>query len=120
MQSITFFNGIYKHSSIIKWNPNQKFQEQMIGMHRQALNYIVSKDKNNNVEPGCTFCSMRQNNPIIPIETHRHFYSDCIHVERYWTAVRDWALPNHNATYTLRDRIYGKSNENHTVLITHS
>ena len=44
MQSITFFNGIYKNSSLIKCNPTQKFQKQMIGMHRQALNYIVSKD----------------------------------------------------------------------------
>ena len=81
MQSIKFFNGIYKNSSLIKCNPPQKFQEQMIGMHRQALNYIVSKNKNNNVEPGCTFCTIRQNNPIIELETHRHFYSDCIHVE---------------------------------------
>ena len=83
----------------------------MIGMHRQALNYIVSKDKNNNVEPGCTFCALQQNNPIIELETHRHFYSDCIHVERYWTEIRNWALPNHNASYTVRDRIYGKSDQ---------
>ena len=80
MQSIKFFNGIYKNSSLIKCNPKQKFQEQMKGMHRQALNYIDSKDKNNSVEPGCTFCTIRQNNPIKELETHRHFYSDCIHL----------------------------------------
>ena len=111
MQSIHFFKGIYKNSSKIKCNPPQKFQEQMITMHRQALNYIVSKDRNNEVEPGCTFCTMRQSNPIIDIETHRHFYSDCIHVERYWTEIRDWAQQTHNANYTVRDRIYGKSNQ---------
>ena len=83
----------------------------MIGMHRQALNYIVSRDTNNNVLPGCTFCTIGQNHPIIPIETYRHFYSDCIHVERYWTAVSEWALPHHIATYMVRDRIYGKLNE---------
>ena len=114
MQSIQFFNGIYKNSSLIKCNPKQKFQEQMIGMHRQALNYIVSKDKKNNVESGCTFCTLQQNHEIhaiIELETHRHFYSDCIHVERYWTEIRNWALPNHNASYTVRDRIYGKSDQ---------
>ena len=47
MQSIHFFKGIYKNSSKIKCNPPQKFQEQMITMHRQALNYIVSKDRKN-------------------------------------------------------------------------
>ena len=111
MQSIHFFKGIYKNSSKIKCNPPQKFQEQMITMHRQALNYIVSKDRKNEVQPGCTFCTMRQSNPIIDIETHRHFYSDCIHVERYWTEIRDWAQQTHNANYTVRDRIYGKSNQ---------
>ena len=45
MQSTRFFNGIYKNNAKIKCNPRQKFQEQMIGMHRQALNYIVSKNK---------------------------------------------------------------------------
>ena len=44
MQSLHFFRGIYKNGSKIKCNPPQKFQEQMIAMHRQALNYIVSKD----------------------------------------------------------------------------
>ena len=39
----------------------------MIKMHRQALNYIVSKDKKNDVQPGCTFCTMRQTNPIIEL-----------------------------------------------------
>ena len=102
---------MYKNNSKIKYNPKQKFQEQMIGMHRQALNYIVSKDKKNTVLPGCTFCTIGQNHPIVPIETHKHFYSDCIHAERYWTSVRDWALPYPNATFTVRDRIYGKSNE---------
>ena len=111
MQSLQFFRGIYNNSSKIKCNPPQKFQEQMITMHRQALNYIVSKDRKNDVLPGCTFCTMRQTNPIIDIETHRHFYSDCIHVERYWTEIRDWALPNHNANYSVRDRIYGKSDQ---------
>ena len=38
MQSINFFNGIYKNNSKIKCNPKLKFQEQMIGKHRQALN----------------------------------------------------------------------------------
>ena len=114
MQSIQFFNGIYKNSSLIKCNPKQKFQEQMIGMHRQALNCIVSKDKKNNVESGWTFCTLQQNHEIhaiIELETHRHFYSDCIHVERYWTEIRNWALPNHNASYTVRDRIYGKPDQ---------
>ena len=49
---------------------------------------------------------------MIDIETHKHFYSDCIHVERYWTNIRDWAIPNHNAHYTPRDRIYGKADQN--------
>ena len=111
MQSLQFFRGIYKNSSKIKCNPRQKFQEQMVTMHRQALNYIVSKDNKNDVLPGCTFCTMRQTNPIIDIETHRHFYSDCIHVERYWTEIRDWALQSHNANYSVRDRIYGKSDQ---------
>ena len=106
------FNAtIESKSSKIKCNPPQKFKEQMITMHRQALNYIVSKDKKNDVLPGCTFCTMRQTNPIIDIETHRHFYSDCIHVERYWTEIRDWALQSHNANYSVRDRIYGKSDQ---------
>ena len=42
--------------------------------------------------------ALRQNVPIMPIETHRHLYSDCIHVERYWTAISDVVLPDHNAT----------------------
>jgi hypothetical protein len=64
------------------------------------------------VLPGCTFCTIGQIHPIIPIETHIHFYSsDCTHAERYWTAVREWAQPHHNATYTVRDRIYCKINE---------
>ena len=54
---------------------------------------------------------MRQKNLIKDIETYRHFYSDCIHVERYWTEIRDWELPNHNANYSVRDRIYGKSDQ---------
>ena len=84
----------------------------MITMHRQALNYIVAKDKNNDVQPGCTFSTLRQPNPIIGIETHKHFYSNCIHVERFWTAIRNWAKPTHNAHYTTRDIIYGKSDQN--------
>ena len=58
MQSLHFFRGIYKNTSKINCNPPQKFQEQMATMHRQALNYIVSKDKKNNVLPGCTFCTI--------------------------------------------------------------
>ena len=112
MQSTRFFNGIYKNNAKIKCNPRQKFQEQMIGMHRQALNYIVSKDRNNAVRPGCTFCTLDQTHPITPVETHRHFYSDCIHVERYWTSIRNWAHPQHIADYTVRDRIFGKPYEN--------
>ena len=111
MQSLQFFRGIYKNVSKIKCNPAQKFQEQMITMHRQALNYIVSKDRKNNVEPECTFCTIGPINQRSEIEDHRHFYSDCIYVERYWTEIKIWASHEHNAEYKTRDRIYGKSNQ---------
>jgi len=111
MQSLQFFRGIYKNVSKIKCNPAQKFQEQMITMHRQALNYIVSKDRKNNVQPECTFCTIGPINQRSEIEDHRHFYSDCIYVERYWTEIKIWASHDHNAEYKTRDRIYGKSNQ---------
>ena len=83
----------------------------MIIMHRQALNYIVSKDKKNNVQPGCTFCTIGIINQRIEIKTHIHFYSKCIYVERYWTDIKNWASDDHNAEYKTRDRLYGKSNQ---------
>ena len=111
MQSLHFFRGIYRNTSKIKCNPPQKFQEQMITMHRQALNYIVSKDKKNYVLPGCTFCTIGITNQIIEIETHKHFYSKCIYVERYWTDIKNWAINDHNAEYKTRDRLYGKADQ---------
>ena len=111
LQSLQFFRGIYKNASKIKCNPPQKFQEQMIVMHRQALNYIVSKDRKNNVQPGCTFCTIGTIDQRIEIEDHKHFYSKCIYVERYWTEIKIWATPDHNAEYKTRDRLYGKSNQ---------
>ena len=83
----------------------------MIIMHRQALNYIVSKDRKNNVQPGCTFCTIGTINQRIEIEDHKHFYSKCIYVERYWTDIKNWASDDHNAEYKTRDRLYGKSNQ---------
>jgi hypothetical protein len=88
MQSLQFFRGIYKNTVKIKCIPPQKFQEQMITMHRQALNYIVSKDRKNNVQPGCTFCTIGITNQRIEDETHKHFYAKCIYVERYWTDIK--------------------------------
>ena len=88
MHSLQFFRGIYKNTSKIKCNPPQKFQEQMITMHRWALNYIVSTDRKNNVQPGCTFCTIGITNQRIEDKTHRHFYSKCIYVERYWTDIK--------------------------------
>ena len=83
----------------------------MITMHRQALNYIVSKDKKNNVQPGCTFCTIGIINQRIETETHIHFYSKCIYVERYWTDIKNWAINDHNAEYKTRDRLYGKADQ---------
>ena len=111
MQSIDFFRGIYENTSKIKCNPAQKFQEQMISMHRQALNYIVCKDRKNNVLAGCTFCTIGVINQIIEDETHKHFYAECIYVQRYWTEIKIWATNDHKAEYTTRDRIYGKSTQ---------
>ena len=111
MQSLQFFRGIYKNASKIKCNPPQKFQEQMITMHRQALNYIVSKDRKNNVQPGCTFCTIGTINQRIETENHVHFYSKCIYVERYWTEIKNWAINDHNEEYKTRDRLYGKSDQ---------
>ena len=108
MQSLQFFRGIYKNASKIKCNPPQKFQEQMITMHRQALNYIVSKDRKNNVQPGCTFCTIGPINQRIEVEDHKHFYSKCIYVERYWTEIKNWVT---DRDYKTRDKIYGKSNQ---------
>ena len=83
----------------------------MITMHRQALNYIVSKDRKNNIQPECTFCTIGPINQRIEIEDHKHFYSKCIYVERYWTEIKNWAINDHNAEYKTRDRLYGKSNQ---------
>ena len=87
-QSLQFFRGIYDNTSKIKCNPAQKFQEQMITMHRQALNYIVCKDRKNNVLAGCTFCTIGVINQTIEDETHKHFYAECIYVQRYWTEIK--------------------------------
>ena len=43
MQTIKFFNGMFKNISKIKCNPRQKFQELMIGLNRQELNEQLSK-----------------------------------------------------------------------------
>ena len=83
----------------------------MITMHRQALNYIVCKDRKNNVLAGCTFCTIGVLNQIIEDETHKHFYAECIYVQRYWTEIKNWATNDHNAEYKTRDRIYGKSTQ---------
>ena len=84
----------------------------MIVMHREALNYIVSKDKKKkNVLPGCTFCTIGNANQKIEVEIHKHFYSKCIDVERYWTDIKNWAIHSHKEDYKTRDRIYGKADQ---------
>ena len=119
MQSLQFFRGIYINTSKIKCNPPQKFQEQMVTMHRQALNYIVSKDKKNNILPGCTFRTIGITNQRIEIETHKHFYSKCIYVERYWTDIKNWAINDHNAEYKKEIGYMEKLTNTPIALITH-
>ena len=60
----------------------------MIGMNRQALNKPLSKYPRLRIAPDCTFCTIRNVQPR-PQETHQHFYSECIYVERLWTDIRD-------------------------------
>ena len=33
-------------------------------------------------------------------------------MQTFWTEIRDWAAPNHDTNYTIRDRILGITNEN--------
>ena len=79
----------------------------MIGMNRQALSKPLSKYPRLRIAPDCTFCTIRNVQPR-PQETHQHFYSECIYVERLWTDIRDWATGDHGATYKKRDKILGK------------
>ena len=68
----------------------------------------MSKDRKNNVQPGCTFCTIGPINQRIETEDHKHFYSKCIYVERYWTEIKNWVT---DRDYKTRDKIYGKSNQ---------
>ena len=44
-------------------------------------------------------------------ESQRHFYSECIFIQRFWAQFRDWAHPYHDANYKIRYMILGKPME---------
>ena len=90
IQTIQFFNNMYKNTSKIRCNPKLKYQEQIIGMNRQTLNKPLSKYPKLRIEADCTFCTIRNVQPR-PQETPQHFYSERIYVQRLWTDIRDWA-----------------------------
>ena len=110
VQTVDFFNGMYRNTSKIKCNLSQKYQESMTGMNRQALNLQLSKQNGMGIRPACPFCKIRRDNPRSK-ESQIHFYSECIYTQIFWTDIKDWAQPTLTAQYTIRDRLLGISRE---------
>jgi hypothetical protein len=85
----------------------------MILLHRQALNKHLSNYKQlqgAKMDPACTFCRLRGTTPL-PNETPVNFYSQCIFIQRLWTEIRDRTAPQHNSSFTIRDRVLGIANQ---------
>ena len=66
-------------------------------MKRPALNKPLPKYPRLGIDAGCSFCTLKHAY-LKPQETQHKFYSECIYAQRLWTAIRDWAAGNHDAS----------------------